>query len=291
MQLPKSEVHHALRLALREDVGPGDFTTLAVVPLRAQARGFLVARQPLVVAGMALAKGAFQMLSRKVAVRALVEDGNRAALGQRLLEIKGPARPILTAERVALNFIQRLSGIATLTAEFVAAVRGTSARILDTRKTTPGLRALEKYAVRCGGGANHRFGLHDMILIKDNHLAVVAQTAARPIRAAIELSQRNSPGFEIEIEVENADEAGEAAAAGARRILLDNMKPSEVRAAVRRVAGRARLEVSGGITLRTVRAFAAAGADDISVGALTHSAPAVDIGLDLEIAPTGGKPF
>jgi nicotinate-nucleotide pyrophosphorylase (carboxylating) len=196
------------------------------------------------------------------------------------LNVAGPARALLTAERVALNFVQRLSGVATLTAKFVDAVRGTKARILDTRKTTPGLRALEKYAVRCGGGQNHRFGLFDLVLIKDNHLAVLGEAAPNPVAAAVAAARRQYPQLQVEVEADTLAQVEQAIAAGADIILLDNMTPDALRAAVQLVAGRARTEASGGVNLATVRAIAETGVDFISVGALTHSAPAVDIALD-----------
>jgi nicotinate-nucleotide pyrophosphorylase (carboxylating) len=206
------------------------------------------------------------------------------------MEIAGPARALLTAERVALNFVQRLSGIATLTAAFVKAVRGTGAQILDTRKTTPGLRLLEKYAVACGGGSNHRLGLHDMVLIKDNHLVALAQEGPRPIVRAVQRARARYPHLKVEVEADTLAQVEEAVEAGADFILLDNMTPRQLRAAVRRVAGRARTEASGGVTLATVRAIARTGVDFISVGALTHSAPAVDVALDFVPAPRFNQP-
>jgi nicotinate-nucleotide pyrophosphorylase (carboxylating) len=199
-----------------------------------------------------------------------------------MLEISGPAQPILTGERVALNFVQRLSGIATLTARFVAAVGGTQVQILDTRKTTPGWRRFEKYAVACGGGANHRTGLFDLVMIKDNHLAALYGAQPNPITVAVQKARTARPDLKVEVEADTLDQAGQAAAAGADFILLDNMSCDQLRQAVSLVAGRARLEASGGVTLETVRSIAETGVDFISVGALTHSVPAVDIGLDFE---------
>jgi nicotinate-nucleotide pyrophosphorylase (carboxylating) len=216
-----------------------------------------------------------------------MRDGQRAVAGSRLLVVRGPARALLAAERVALNFVQHLSGIATLTARFVEAVRGTRARILDTRKTTPGLRRLEKYAVRCGGGFNHRFGLFDQVLIKDNHLAALKGAAPNPIAVAVQRARARWPRLTVEVEADTLEQVAQAVAAGADMILLDNMSPRQLRAAVQLVAGRARTEASGGVTLRTVRQIAQAGVDFISVGALTHSAPAVDIGLDFECEDPG----
>ena len=199
-----------------------------------------------------------------------------------MLEVSGSARAILGAERVALNFVQRLSGVATLTAQFVDAVRGTRAQILDTRKTTPGWRRFEKYAVACGGGRNHRLGLFDMILIKDNHLAALRAAKPNAIAAAIQRARRKFPKLKVEVEADTLAQVAQAAAAGADIILLDNMTPAQLRKAVKLVAGRARTEASGGVNLKTVRAIAQTGVDFISVGALTHSAPAVDIGLDFK---------
>jgi nicotinate-nucleotide pyrophosphorylase (carboxylating) len=206
------------------------------------------------------------------------------------MELAGPARALLTAERVALNFVQRLSGIATLTAAFVRAVHGTGAHILDTRKTTPGLRLLEKYAVACGGGVNHRLGLYDLVLIKDNHLAALAQEGPQPIVRAVQRARARYPQLQVEVEADTLEQVEEAVLAGADFILLDNMTPRQLREAVRRVAGRAKTEASGGVTLKTVRALARTGVDFISVGALTHSAPAVDVALDFETAPEFNQP-
>jgi nicotinate-nucleotide pyrophosphorylase (carboxylating) len=211
-----------------------------------------------------------------------VTDTHRAREGQVLLRVEGSARAILTGERVALNFVQRLSGIATLTAEFVAAIAGTRAAILDTRKTTPGWRLQEKYAVRCGGGRNHRFGLFDMVLIKDNHLAAVANEKPNAIAAAVNRARQHYPKLQVEVEADTLEQVQQAADAGADIILLDNMTPAELRAAVEIVRGRAKTEASGGVSLASVRLIAETGVDFISVGALTHSARAMDIGLDFE---------
>jgi nicotinate-nucleotide pyrophosphorylase (carboxylating) len=199
-----------------------------------------------------------------------------------LLHITGPARALLTAERVALNFVQRLSGVATLTAQFVEAVRGTRAEILDTRKTTPGWRRFEKYAVACGGGRNHRIGLYDLILIKDNHLAALRDEMPNAIAAAVQRARASYPQLKVEVEADTLDQVAQAVDAGADIILLDNMTTDQLRTAVALVAGRAKTEASGGVNLSTVRAIAEAGVDFISVGAITHSARAVDIGLDFE---------
>ena len=274
------EVRRFVRHALREDIGRGDATSLALIPARARARAVMRAREVLVVAGLPLAIEAFRQRSRSVRIRTRARDGESLQAGAVLLEVEGPARALLSAERVALNFVQRLSGIATLTARFVRAVAGTGARILDTRKTTPGWRKLEKYAVRCGGGHNHRFGLDDLVLIKDNHLQVLQDAEPNPVAAAVARARQRWPHLEVEVEADTLQQVQQALDAGADRILLDNFSLPDLREAVRRVAGRARLEASGGIRLDNVRAVAETGVDDISVGALTHSAPAVDIGLD-----------
>jgi len=264
--------------ALAEDIGGGDATTLALVPEGAVATAAMVAREPLVMAGADLALAAFQQVDERVESGVEIFDGQQAALGQALLRVQGPARALLTAERTALNFIQRLAGVATRTAQYVEAVAGTGATILDTRKTTPGWRALEKYAVACGGGTNHRVGLYDQVMIKDNHLAALDGDIAR----AVAVAREASPGLKIEVEADTVEQAAAAAAAGADMILLDNMSSDELRDAVGQIGGRAKTEASGGVTLETVRDIAGTGVDFISVGALTHSAPSVDIGLDFD---------
>jgi nicotinate-nucleotide pyrophosphorylase (carboxylating) len=275
-----NEVVRAVRAALAEDIGSGDITTLATVPEHATSNALLRAREPLVVAGLMFAEEAFRQLDPALQLTRLVADGHRAATGETLLRVSGPARPILSAERVALNFIQRLSGVATLTARYVKAVRGTTARILDTRKTTPGWRQFEKYAVVCGGGLNHRFGLYDRVLIKDNHLAALRDARPNPIAAAVARARVAAPGLLVEVEADTLAQAGQAAEAGADIILLDNFTLVQLREAVSVIAGRAQTEASGGVNLSTVRGVAETGVDFISVGALTHSAPAVDLGLD-----------
>ena len=270
----------AVKLALAEDVGSGDATTLATVPESASARAVMRAREPLVVAGLPLAEASFRELSPLVKVTRSTADGERIVAEKTLMELSGPARAILTAERVALNFVQRLSGIATMTSQFVDAIKGTRARILDTRKTTPGLRLLEKYAVACGGGQNHRLGLSDMVLIKDNHLAALRSESPNAIAAAVQRARTAYPRLKIEVEADTLEQVDQAVAAGADFVLLDNMNPIQLRLAVQKVKGRAKTEASGGINLASVRAVAETGVDFISVGALTHSARAVDIGLD-----------
>ena len=281
MQLLSQElITQHVRAALAEDVGTGDATTLAAVPAEAQARGAMNAREEIVVSGLAFAETAFRLVSPETRVQLLAADGSRLSRGERLLEVSGPARGLLTAERVALNFVQRLSGVATLTAQFVEAIRGTGAAILDTRKTTPGWRDLEKYAVRCGGGQNHRFGLWDMVLIKDNHLAALRDAPPNAIAAAVQRAREKFPALKVEVEADTLEQVKQAMNAGADIILLDNMSLEELREAVRIVAGRAKTEASGGVNLHTVRGIAETGVDYVSVGAITHSARAVDIGLD-----------
>lgn len=272
-----------VKLALLEDVGPGDLTTALTVGGRALGRAALVCREDIVVSGLAAAREVLSQVDRTIVFKALVDDGQALAAGGPLAEVSGPAASILTAERVTLNFLMRLSGIATHTAAFVKAVAGTGARIADTRKTTPGLRILEKAAVRHGGGHNHRFALYNGLLIKDNHIA-----AAGSIAAAVAAARAGAPhGLKIQVEVEDLAGLREALKAGAEIILLDNMPPGELKAAVETAdkyfAPRVRpvtLEASGGVTLETVRAIAESGVEIISVGALTHSARAVDLALD-----------
>lgn len=282
MKLDAAEIRRAVRQALAEDLGPGDATTLATVPAPARLTVIMRAREPLVVAGLAFAEAAFKQLSASIRVQQLTRDGRGVKAGAGLLRVSGAARAILSAERVALNFAQRLSGVATLTAQYVAAVRGTRARIIDTRKTTPGWRRFEKYAVACGGGRNHRLGLFDLVLIKDNHLAALRAAKPNAVAAAVQRARTRFPGLKIEVEADTLAQVAQAVAAGADIVLLDNMTPAQLRRAVARVAGRAQTEASGGVNLKTVRAIARTGVDFISVGALTHSARAVDIGLDFE---------
>lgn len=278
--LTKDEIIRAVQLALDEDIGSGDATTLATIPASQTSRANMVAREPLVVAGLALAEESFRARSPSLVIQRCTEDGQSAKAGQNLLTLEGPAQALLTAERVALNFVQRLSGIATITAQYVRAIQGTKARILDTRKTTPGCRRLEKYAVICGGGYNHRFGLYDMILIKDNHIAALQDARPNPVAAAVKLARAKYPHLKLEVEADTAAQAEQAAEAGADIILLDNMPLDQLRTTVRLIDGLAQTEASGGVNLQTVRAIADTGVDFISVGALTHSARSVDIGLD-----------
>jgi len=273
-------VRRIVAAALTEDVGPGDVTTLATIPPDARCVALLNSRVEGVSAGLGVVMEAFRQLDPEVDITQHSYDGDRMAPGDRLLTIRGRARGVLTAERVALNFCQRLSGIASLTARYVEAVAGTDATIIDTRKTTPGLRQLEKYAVRAGGGQNHRFGLFDGVLIKDNHIAASPDGVAGAILAA----RRGAPhSLRIEVECDTLDQVREAVEAGADAILLDNMNADMLRQAVALINGRAVSEASGGISLSTVRAAAESGVNLISVGALTHSAPALDLGLDFAL--------
>jgi nicotinate-nucleotide pyrophosphorylase (carboxylating) len=263
--------------ALAEDLGDGDLTTQAVVPEGARARARIVQKEPGVIAGLDVAQSVFERLDPELVFVAHCPQGKWRESGA-VAEVTGAAASILAAERVALNFLGRLSGVATLTARYVRAVDGTGARILDTRKTTPGLRELEKEAVRAGGGVSHRSGLHDAILVKENH-AALAGGVGEAARLALE---RAPDGMTVEVECATLDEVEEALEAGVPRILLDNMGTGDLRRAVELAGGRAELEASGGITLETIRAVAETGADFISVGALTHSAPALDVSLLLE---------
>jgi nicotinate-nucleotide pyrophosphorylase (carboxylating) len=280
--LDPEEIRRAVQFALAEDLGSGDVTTLATVPENSPLKVVMRAREVLVVAGLPLAEAAFRELSPGLQIEPLARDGHHAKAGENLLRISGDARAILSAERVVLNFVQRLSGVATLTAQFVAAIKGTHAQILDTRKTTPGLRRLEKYAVACGGGVNHRFGLFDMVLIKDNHLAALRGAEPNAVTAAVKQARAKYPQLKIEVEADTLEQVEQGAAAGADFVLLDNMTLVQLRLAVQKCKGRSQTEASGGVNLSTVRTIAETGVDFISVGALTHSARAVDIGLDFE---------
>jgi nicotinate-nucleotide pyrophosphorylase (carboxylating) len=280
MDLTPATIHAVVTSALAEDVGHGDLTTLAVIPAGVNVAARIAAREPGVAAGLHVAASVFAAVDPAVVVTPLVAEGAPFEAGATLAEVRGPARGLLTGERVALNLLQRMCGIATITAAYVAAVRGTRARILDTRKTTPGLRALEKAAVRAGGGLNHRFGLYDGVMLKDNHLEILAAQGVGLSEAVRRAKIAVGPMVRVEVEVERVADVLVAAEAGADLILLDNMPPAEMRHAVQIVAGRALTEASGRITLATVRAAAESGVDYISVGALTHSARALDLGLD-----------
>jgi nicotinate-nucleotide pyrophosphorylase (carboxylating) len=265
--------------ALAEDIGPGDVTTRATVPDGVRARARITQKQPGVLFGLDAAEAVFRRLDPEARVTRLAAEGEWRDGGP-VLEVEGAAGALLTAERTALNFLQRLSGVATQAARYARAVEGTGARVLDTRKTTPGLRALEKAAVAAGGGTNHRAGLYDAILIKENHAATAGGVAA-----AITAARRAAPDLPVQVECRNLAEVDEALRAGAPRLLLDNMTPAQLRDVVALVDGRAELEASGGVTLETVREIAASGVHFVSVGALTHSAPALDLSLPLEPLP------
>ena len=267
-----------VRAALAEDIGRGDATTLALVPEDSYSTVVMVAREPMVMAGVDLVLASFQELDERIDFGIEVLDGQDGDFFQPLLRLQGPTQALLTAERTALNFVQRLSGVATLTAQCVKQVAGTEVQILDTRKTTPGWRALEKYAVACGGGTNHRIGLFDQVMIKDNHLAALEGDMAAAIRRARE----KYPDLKVEAEADTIEQAQAAAEAGADIILLDNMSCGDLRQAIELIDGRAKTEASGGVMLETVREIAETGVDFISVGALTHSAPSVDIALDFD---------
>ncbi len=303
MELSVKEIRQAVQAALAEDIGGGDATTLATIPANAMVKAVMRAREPLVVTGIGFAEIAFREAAEKyywrdqfkqmwprgglppvinIRFEKLARDGRRVRAGAALLKISGPARAILSAERVALNFVQRLSGVATLTSRFVAATKGTRAQILDTRKTTPGWRRFEKYAVACGGGKNHRIGLFDMILIKDNHLVALQNEKPNAIAAAVARAREKFPKLKIEVVADTLEQVEQAVDTGADFVLLDNMNLRQLRSAVKIIAGRAKTEASGGVNLKTVRAIARTGVDFMSVGALTHSARAVDIGLDFQ---------
>lgn len=279
--LPRLLVEPIVMAALREDIRAGDITTEATVPAALQAEAEIVAKQAGVIAGLEVARLVFSLLDDAVRFEALVADGDAVTPGQQLALLHGPARSILTGERVALNFLQRLSGIATRTRGFVQMVAGTRATIVDTRKTTPGLRLLEKYAVRVGGGQNHRYALDDAILIKDNHIR-----AAGGIGEAVRRARaRGGHTTVIEVETQSRQQVEDALVAGAGIIMLDNMTPEQMRECVARIAGQAVTEASGGIHEGTIRAVAEAGVDLISIGALTHSVTALDISLEIRETP------
>jgi len=279
--LPLDAVRRAVALALAEDAAWRDVTTSALVPPDQQGRAVIIAKALGVLAGLAVVEAVFHALDESLAFEAAAADGARLSPGQVVARMAGPLNPILRGERVALNLLQRLSGVATTTARLVEALEGLPTRLLDTRKTTPGLRALEKYAVRVGGGHSHRFNLADGILIKDNHLAAL-RARGQDIAAAVRLARLGSPHtLRVEVEVTSVEQALEALAAGAEVLLLDNMDPEDMRRVAGVARGRALTEASGGITLDNVRAVAETGVDFISVGAITHSAPALDMSLEV----------
>jgi nicotinate-nucleotide pyrophosphorylase (carboxylating) len=278
MSLDPADYREIVRRALQEDVRDGDITTDATVDLALMARGEFLAKADCIVAGLDVALEAFRQLDRNVRCTVHKHDGERCRTGDVIADVSGPARALLVGERTALNFLQRLSGIATRARRFVDATDG-MITILDTRKTTPLLRALEKYAVRIGGATNHRIGLFDAILIKENHIRL-----AGGVRAAIDRARRYRPDLPIEVEAQTLAEVDEAVAAGAETILVDNMAIADIHAAVARAKAQAKIEISGGVTLERIPELAATGADYVSVGALTHSAPAVDISFEIEPA-------
>jgi nicotinate-nucleotide pyrophosphorylase (carboxylating) len=266
-----------IALALEEDLGRGDVTSTVIFDGAAQTSGQIMAKEPLVICGIRVAAEVFKRVDHETRFIMRCEDGRKLEPGEIVAVVEGKTRGLLAAERTALNFLQRMSGVATLTRQFVDAIAGTRARICDTRKTAPGWRALDKWAVKVGGGANHRADLASGVLIKDNHVI-----AAGGVRAAVEKARANAPhSLRIEVEVTELDQVDEALAAGAEVVLLDNMTPAQVAEGVKRIAGRAIVEISGGVNLSTVRGFAEAGPDLISVGALTHSPRAVDLSLEL----------
>lgn len=276
-------VSQLLDLALAEDIGAGDVTAEYFVPREARSHGFIKAREEGVLAGLGVAEEVFRRVDSNVEVRALLEDGDQVSEGALVMEIRGSSRSLLTAERTALNFLQRLSGVATLTRRFVEAIKGTEAEILDTRKTTPGWRSLEKAAVVAGGGTNHRMGLYDRAMVKDNHL--VAEGKLAKLQSAIESLKREKPGIAVELEADTLAQVSEfLTLTGVEQILLDNMTLDELRKAVAmREGSRPYFEASGGVNLDTVAAIAATGVDYVSVGAITHSAVGLDLGLDFGI--------
>jgi nicotinate-nucleotide pyrophosphorylase (carboxylating) len=275
MAVATDTLERVVELALAEDIGTGDITTEVTVPAHAVGSAELLVKEAGVVCGLQVAEAAFRALEPDIRFEALAHDGDAVEPPAVVARVTGSERAILTGERVALNFVGRLSGIATLTRRFVDAVEGTDAIVLDTRKTTPGLRALEKHAVKCGGGRNHRFGLDDAVLVKDNHLRASGSigTAVELLRAATDLP--------VEVECETLEQVAEALQAGVDAILLDNMTAAQLRDAVALASGRARLEASGGVDLDTIRELAETGVDEISIGALTHSARSLDVSLEL----------
>ena len=279
-----------VQAALDEDAPWGDLTSAVLIPEDAVATARLEAREPGVFSGGSVFAAAFRLTDPRIEVRPFVQDGDRFEPGATLAEVTGPARGILQAERIGLNFVQRMSGIATLTARYVAETAGTTARIVDTRKTTPGLRALERQAVRDGGGHNHRFSLSDTVMAKDNHLAILAAGPLGLTEALLEVRAKLSHTTHFEVEVDRLDQIDDVLAAGIDTIMLDNFSSEDLLKGVQQVAGRAIVEASGGVSLATVRAIAASGVDVISVGALTHSVHSLDLGLDIAIrvsAPAG----
>jgi nicotinate-nucleotide pyrophosphorylase (carboxylating) len=284
MRPGQNAMKRLVRMALAEDAPWGDVTSQTLIPASTRMTAELVAREPGVLCGKDLFTAAMAMTDKTIVTEFHVEDTERFEKGMVLARVHGPARSVLQAERVALNFAQRMSGVATLTARYVSETAGTKARIVDTRKTTPGFRELERYAVRCGGGNNHRFSLSDAVLAKDNHLAVLTANGSRDLTEALrEVRSRLPHTMHLEVEVDRADQIDAVLSAGVDTIMLDNFTTEALRAAVNRIAGRAIVEASGGIKLESIREIAATGVDVISVGALTHSVRALDLALDAAV--------
>lgn len=289
MKPDASAIDATVKLALLEDAPWGDLTSQALIPSAATVTAQLVAREPGVLCGQDVFTAAMRLTCGDILTRFNVQDGETFPLGTVLAEVQGSAHAILQAERVALNFVQRLSGISTMTAAYVAETAGTKTRIVDTRKTTPGLRFLERYAVRCGGGHNHRFSLSDAVMAKDNHLAILAQSADADLTTLLRAARARLPHTaHFEVEVDRVDQIESVLAAGVDTIMLDNFTIAELRFAVMQIAGRCLIEASGGITLNRIREITATGVDVISVGALTHSARALDVGLDISLGINKG---
>lgn len=286
MKLPdisaKKEVRDLIARALKEDIGSGDVTSIALVSRGASSEAVIIAKSNYVVSGTTVARDVFRQVDGSLKCRIIIPDGNRLKRDDVIMRISGRVRSILTAERTALNFMQRMTGIATLTSEFVRKTRPYGVMILDTRKTTPTLRCLEKYAVLCGGGSNHRMGLYDRVLIKDNHRKLWTTTGKRGLDIAVSEARHKYPGTEIEVEVETLGELITVLDAKPDWVLLDNMAPRQLKECVTNCAGRTKLEASGGISMKNVEAVAATGVDAISLGCLTHSAPAADLSLELD---------
>jgi nicotinate-nucleotide pyrophosphorylase (carboxylating) len=283
-KVPAAAIEKIVRAALEEDAPWGDITSQTLIPAAAMVAAQLVAREPGVFCGQDVFAAAMHWTDASIKTEFLVEDGAPFAPGETLATVQGSARGVLQAERVALNLVQRLSGIATMTAKYVAAAAGTKARIVDTRKTTPGLRVLERYAVRCGGGHNHRTSLSDAVMAKDNHLAILKSSTSGSLTEALIAARAKLPHtVHVEVEVDRLDQIAEVLAADVDTILLDNFTPEQLREGVALIAGRALVEASGGVTLESIPAIAATGVDVISVGALTHSVRALDLGLDIQL--------
>ncbi len=283
MKLSPETISNIVSMALTEDSPSGDLTSQALIPAAARVTAHLAAREDGVLCGEDFFRAAMNLVGPGITTECLVHDGERFNKGSILATVSGPAQPILRAERVALNFVQRLSGIATLTAGYVAETSGTKARIVDTRKTTPGLRLIERYAVRCGGGHNHRFSLSDAVMVKDNHLAILAAHSGTNVTEALKAMRTSLPHTtHIEVEVDRLDQIDAVLAAGVDTILLDNFTTEQLHQGVQHIAGRALVEASGGITLARIREIASTGVDIISIGALTQNVRSLDLGLDIE---------